>query len=395
MPLEMDELRAELRSWLNDHPPPTSPAAGAAEELPAAVAAGRRWQALLAKGRWVGVTWPRAYGGRALGPLASFVVTEELARAGAPELTGRVGVNLVGPTLLAHGNDDQRQRWLPAILPARELWCQLYSEPEAGSDLAGLATRAERDGTGWRVTGTKVWTSYAQFADWGVCLARSDPGSPRRQDGITCFAVDMHAPGVTVRPLVQLTGDAEFNEVVLDGVFVGDANRIGAPGEGWTVAATTLAHERGINPRQLGIHMRLLASLLACAHDRPVAFADWRTRRRLADAFIGVRIFELHNLRSLARLARGDAPGPEGSTLKLYWSEMSQRLNDTALAVLGPQAPLWQGAHGNPGDGAWQRAWLYSRATTIFSGTSEIQRDLIAERVLGLPREPAAGKGAR
>ncbi len=382
------ELRAELHQWLVENLPweygvglpPRIP------DLDESVAFGRSWQARLAADRWVGITWPAEMGGRGLGPAEHFVVTEELARARAPELVGRIGINLVGPTLFAHGTAEQQQQWLPPILGAEELWCQLFSEPDAGSDLTSLSTRAERVDGGYRLTGRKVWTSYAQFADWGLCLARSEPDVPKRQLGISCLVVDMHADGVEVRPLVQITGEAEFNEVFLDGVFVPDAHLVGRPGEGWTVANSTLTHERGVNPRQLGIHCQLLLELLELARTREDGFDDWGIRQRVAEAYIEVKTFQLHNWRTLTRLERGEAPGPEGSALKLYWSEMSQRLHETVMAVLGPAACLWQGASDNPGDGTWQRSWLYYQASSIFAGTNEIQRTLVGERVLGLPR---------
>jgi alkylation response protein AidB-like acyl-CoA dehydrogenase len=385
---EQQELRAELHQWLVENLPweygvglpPRHP------DLEESVAFGRSWQSQLAAGRWVGVTWPVEMGGRGLGPAEHFVVTEELARARAPELVGRIGINLVGPTLFAHGTPAQQQQWLPPILGAEELWCQLFSEPDAGSDLASLSTKAEKVDGGFRLTGRKVWTSYAQFADWGLCLARSEPDAPKRQQGMSCLAVDMHADGVEVRPLVQITGEAEFNEVLLDGVFVPDAQLVGRRGEGWTVANSTLTHERGVNPRQLGIHCQLLLELLELAQTRESGFDDWGIRQRVAEAYIEVKTFQLHNWRTLTRLERGEAPGPEGSTLKLYWSEMSKRLHETVMAVLGPAASLWVGAANNPGDGTWQRSWLYYQASSIFAGTNEIQRTLVGERVLGLPR---------
>jgi alkylation response protein AidB-like acyl-CoA dehydrogenase len=381
-------LQAELHDWLvanlpweyGTEPPARSP------DLAQEVAFGREWQAKLAADRWVGITWPEELGGRGLGPTEHFLVTEEMARARTPELVGRIGINLVAPTLLAHATDAQKARWLPPILGADELWCQLFSEPEAGSDLASLTTRAERVDGGWAVTGSKVWTSYAQFADWGLCLVRSHPDAPKRQEGITCLVVEMHAPGVEVRPLVQMTGDAEFNEVILDEVFVPDDRVVGEPGRGWTVANSTLSHERGVNPRQLGIHYQLLSELLELASQTPDGFDDPDVRQRVAEAYIEVKLFQLANWRSLTRLERGEPPGPEGSALKLYWSEMSKRLHESAMALLGPASPLWHGAEGNPGDGMWQRSWLYYQASSIFAGTNEVQRTLVGERVLGLPR---------
>ena len=244
---EQEVLRDAFRAWLMEHLPwPYGVGLPPRFDVLAdAVAFGRRWQGDLAADGWVGITWPEEYGGRGLGALENYVVIEELARARAPELVGRIGINLVGPTLLAHGTAAQKERFLPRILSASELWCQLFSEPDAGSDLASLATRAVPADGGYRVTGRKVWTSYAQFADWGLCLTRSDPDAPKRQQGITALIVDMHADGVGVHPLVQSTGDAEFNEVELDDVFVPDARRVGTEGEGWGVAGSTLAHERG------------------------------------------------------------------------------------------------------------------------------------------------------
>jgi alkylation response protein AidB-like acyl-CoA dehydrogenase len=385
---EQETLRGEFRFWLQEHLPwPYGEGLPPRfDDLAEAVSFGRRWQSSLAEARWVGVTWPVELGGRGLGALENYVVIEELARARAPELVGRIGINLVGPTLLAHGTDEQRHTFLPRILSADALWCQLFSEPDAGSDLASLRTRAVPVEGGYLVTGRKVWTSYAQFADWGLCLARSDPDAPRRQEGITALVIDMHADGVVVHPLVQSTGEAEFNEVELQDVFVPVAHRVGAEGGGWSVAGSTLAHERGINPRQLVIHSQLIEELLRLAEANG-SFENWRLRQKLAQAATEVRLFQLHNWRSLTRLSKGEAPGPEGSALKLYWSEMSKRLHQTAMEVLGPDAPLWQGAPGNPADGAWQRSWLYYQASSIFAGTNEIQRTLVGERVLGLPRD--------
>ncbi len=384
---EQESLREAFRAWLMEHLPwPYGVGLPPRfDDLSDAVAFGRQWQADLAADRWVGITWPDAYGGRGLGALENYVVIEELARARAPELVGRIGINLVGPTLLAFGTPEQKERYLPRILSADELWCQLFSEPDAGSDLASLSTRAAPVDGGYRVSGRKVWTSYAQFADWGLCLTRTDQTAAKRQLGITALIVDMHAAGVHVHPLVQSTGEAEFNEVELDDVFVPSGQRVGDEGSGWTVAGSTLAHERGINPRQLVIHTQLIEELLRLALDNG-SFDDWRLRQQLAQAATEVRLFQLHNWRSLTRLSKGESPGPEGSALKLYWSEMSKRLHQTALDVLGPASPLWEGAPGNPANGAWQRSWLYYQASSIFAGTNEIQRTLVGERVLGLPR---------
>ncbi len=382
------ELREEIRGWLRANLPweygkglpPRF------DDLAEEVAFGRDWQAKLASGRWVGVAWPRELGGRGGGPVEHYIVTEELARGRAPELVGRIGVNLVGPTLLAFGTPEQQARFLPKILDASEIWCQLFSEPGAGSDLTSLSTRATAVDGGWVLNGQKVWTSYAQFADWGWCLARTDPDAPKSK-GISALVVDMHAPGVEVRPLRQITDESEFNEVFFTDVFVPSDRLVGPLDEGWRVANSTLTHERGVNPRQLVIHSQLVDELWRLA-DRRGGFDDPRLAPRLAQAFVEVRIFQLHNWRAVSRTAKGEDPGPVGAINKLWWSEMSKRLHDTAMAALGDAQPLWRGADDNPGDGAWQRSWLYYQASSIWAGTNEIQRNVVGERVLGLPREP-------
>jgi alkylation response protein AidB-like acyl-CoA dehydrogenase len=312
-----------------------------------------------------------------------------MAAARAPEIINRIGVNLVGPTLIAHGSEEQKRRFLPKILPAEELWCQLFSEPGAGSDLTALRTRAERNGDGWMINGQKVWTSYAQFARWGILLARTDPAAPKHK-GIGYFICDMHAPGVTVRPLRQLTGSEEFNEVFLEDVFVPNEHLVGGATNGWPIASTTLAHERGTSPRQLVVHRMLLADLLRLAREgvdgaRPRA-SDPVVRQRLAQHQIEVEITRLNNLRTLTRLERRQPLGPESSFIKLFWSEMSQRLHDTLMDLLGPAGLCWQPGPHAVGGGRLARSYLYYRAASLFAGTSEIQRNILAERVLGLPR---------
>jgi alkylation response protein AidB-like acyl-CoA dehydrogenase len=377
-----DALRRDLRTWLSDHRPPTP----ATADLADVVDAGRSWQATLADGGWVGITWPVEHGGRGLGASANLVVHQELARAGSPELVGRIGVNLVGPTLLLHGTDAQCQRWLPPILPASELWCQLFSEPDAGSDLASLTTRAVRAGDGWVVSGRKVWTSYAQFADLGLCLARTTPGS-RGPRGLSMLVVDMHAEGVTVRPLVQMTGDAEFNEVTLDEVHVPPDHLIGPEGDGWTVAATTLAHERGTNfPfKEEVLHEGYLGALAAEAVARG-SWDDPDVADALADCLCRLLVLRTHNWRTLSDLAHGRPPGPGSSWVKLTWSDLTQHLAAASVAVLGADAVR---------PGPWSRQWMWSRAASIAGGTSEVQRTIIGERILGLPRQarPAGGAG--
>jgi alkylation response protein AidB-like acyl-CoA dehydrogenase len=379
---EQEAFRAEVRAWLHANLP-WEYGVGLPpryDDLAEEVTAGRAWQAKLASARYVGVTWPVELGGRGAGPLEHFIVQEELSRARAPELVGRIGVNLAGPTLLHNATPEQQQRWLPGILDASTIFCQLFSEPDAGSDLTGLRTSAVRGSdqegrAGWILNGQKVWTSYAQFADWGICLARTDPDAPKSK-GISFFVVDMRAPGVEVRPLVQLTGEAEFNEVFLSDLFVPDDQLVGELNTGWTVANNTLSHERGTNPRQLVIHAQLIEELLRAAMVNGT-YDDPQVQQGLMEAFCEVRIFQLGNWRSLSKLAKGAQLGPEGSAMKLYWSEMSKRLHEVAMAVLGAESPLW---------GTWQRSWLYYHGASIWAGTNEIQRTIVGERVLGLPR---------
>jgi alkylation response protein AidB-like acyl-CoA dehydrogenase len=383
-----DAFRAELRSWLSanapagwrgDDPPEF-------ESLDAEFAWLRDWQRRLAADRWVGVHWPAAYGGRGAGPEENYIFQEEMALARAPEVINRIGVNLVGPSLMKHGTEEQRRRFLARILSADDVWCQLFSEPGAGSDLTALRTQAVRDGDDWVVTGQKVWTSWAQYADYGILIARTDPEAPKAR-GISYMVVDMHAPGVEVRPLRQMTGTSEFNEVFLDGVRVPRANLVGEENRGWEIAQTTLAHERGTSPRQLVIHRMLLEDLLRLARERGSggAAADGELRQRIAQAAIEVEVAKLNNWRTLTRLQRGAPLGPESSFIKLYWSEMSQRMHDTVMQALGPRAALDGGPYA-PARGRLARSYLYYRAASIFAGTSEVQRNIIAQRVLGLPR---------
>jgi alkylation response protein AidB-like acyl-CoA dehydrogenase len=370
---EEQAFGSEVRAWLAAHleQPPVF------ASVEAEVAWGRRWQATLADARWVGIHWPHEYGGRGASPVEVALFNTEYSRARAPQLVNRVGVNLAGPTLLAHGTDEQKRRWLAPLLRADEIWCQLFSEPDAGSDLASLTTRATPVDGGWSVSGQKVWTSYAQFARWGICLARTDPDGPRHR-GISYLVVDMEADGVEIRPLVQITGDAEFNEVFLDEVFVPRDHLVGGENDGWAVANTTLAHERGTSfPfKEQVVHEVYLAELYADAA-RAGLLDDPKVSDELAQAFVELRVLLLHNWRTLSRLARGQAPGAESSWVKLAWTDMTQHLSEAALDVVGPAAPL---------AGRWQRQWLWSKAASIAGGTSEVQRTIIAERLLGMPK---------
>lgn len=378
-------FREELRAWLAENPPPDVDVAAGDEQVEQL----RGWQRTLHAGRWVGVHWPVEYGGRGCSLVQVAIYNEELARAHAPQILGRAGVNLVGPTLIAHGTEAQRRRWLPPILSAAEIWCQLFSEPNAGSDLAGLTTKAERRGDAYSVTGQKIWTSYARFADFGIALVRTDRRAPKHR-GISMLAIPMHAPGVEVRPLRQITGESEFNEVFLDGVAVPAENLIGAENDGWRVAGTTLAHERGTSFvwKEQVLH-EVARDLLWRRAAARGAVEDPLARQRLAQSWMEVEIFRLHNARTLTRLARGEEIGPESSLVKLFWAEMSQKLYETAGALLGPEALLMPDSPGAVDRGRWARGALWSRAASIAGGTSEIQRTIIGERILGLPREPS------
>jgi len=377
-------LRDELRAWLREHPPPDVEIAATSEDAEVL----REWQRTLHAGGWVGIHWPAEYGGRGASFADVAAYNHELAHAGAPNLLGRAGITLVGPTLMAHGTEEQRRRWMRRILSGDDVWCQLFSEPDAGSDLAALTTRAEKRGGSYVVSGQKVWSSYAQFADWGIALVRTDAGAPPHR-GISMLAIPMSADGVEIRPLRQLTGESEFNEVFLDGVEVPVEHLIGPEHEGWQVANTTLANERGASFiwKEQVLHEVALDQLFAaCA--RAGRRDDPLVRQRLAQASIEVELFRLHNRRTLSRLARGEEIGAESSLVKLFWAGMSQRIADTAVAVLGPDALLMPDDAHAIDRGQWALALLATRANSIMGGTSEIQRNIIGERLLALPREP-------
>ena len=374
-----ETFAAEARDWLEANVE-TAPSFASLDDE---IAWNRAWQARCAADRWVGIGWPADVGGRGATPVEIALFNMEYARAGAPQPVNRVGINLTGPTLLAHGTPAQRDRWLPRILDAAEIWCQLFSEPDAGSDLASLRTVAEPVDGGWLVTGQKVWTSYAMWARWGIALVRTDPDAGRHR-GLSMVVIDMEANGVEIRPLRQITGETEFNEVFLTDVFVPADHLVGGLHQGWAVANTTLAHERGTNfPfKEQVVHEVHLDTLLrrgeAGGDLDDVEMAD-----DLAQAFVELRLLRLQNWRTLSRLGRGIEPGPESSVVKLTWSQLTQHLSATALRLLGDDAPLWPDADE---ERTWQRQWLWSRSASIAGGTSEIQRTIIGDRILGLPR---------
>ena len=384
MSAENQTFREELRGWLTEHPPPAVDIASTSEEAEAL----REWHRTLHAGRWVGIHWPVEYGGRGASVLQVAIYNQEIARANAPDLLGRAGISLVGPTLMSHGTEDQRRRWMPRMLSGDDVWCQLFSEPDAGSDLASLKTRAEKRGGAYVVSGQKVWSTYASFANWGIALVRTDPSAPPHK-GISMLAIPMDARGVDVRPLRQITGEHEFNEVFLDEVEVPVEHLIGDENDGWRVANTTLSNERGASFiwKEQVRHVAAIDLLLeACA--RAGRLDDPRVRQELAQTWIEVEIFRLHNERTLTRLERGEEIGAESSIVKLFWAGMSQRLHDAATRMLGSGALLTSDEELAIDGGRWARGLLWSRAMSIMGGTSEIQRNIIGERLLGLPREP-------
>jgi alkylation response protein AidB-like acyl-CoA dehydrogenase len=379
-----EAFRDELRAWLAAHVPRTSPPEDDVERRRFQ----RAWQRELAAAGWVGIQWPREYGGRDAGLNQQIIFTEEMARARAPEILDAVSVNIVGPTLIRFGTPAQRARWLPPIRPADEVWCLGFSEPNAGSDLASLRCRAVRDGDDWVVTGQKVWSSKAHFADWALLLVRTDPDVAKHK-GITCLVVDMRSPGVTWRPLVQINGRSEFNELFLEEVRVPAANVIGAVNGGWPLIRAALAHERGtLWAFDFKVRLQNGSRALVDLYRRMAGSgrADVATfRDRVAQAWIEAEVFGAHTLRILPRLhAAADAP-PEAALQKLFGSEIQQRTLDLAMALAGAYAQLGRDRRALDG-GAWEEAYLYSRSVTISSGTSEVLRNLVAQQALGLPR---------
>lgn len=381
------EFRRQVHDWLVANLPPGwgTPSYQKPEEPAEKVAFARRWQRQLHEGGWAGLHWPREYGGRGATPIEQFLFAEEYTRLGAPAMIDiGVGPGLTGPTLIHHGTDAQKRRFLPRILTGHDVWCQGFSEPNAGSDLANCRTRAELEGDEFRVTGQKIWTSYARFADWCILIVRTDPQAPKHK-GLTFLLVDMKSPGITIRPLVEMTGVAWFNEVFFDDVRVPRENMVGLLNEGWTIAITTLAHERGGSAP----HARLAGELHATmdlARARGDAARDPRYRQRLAQAYIETEVVRLVAYKQVSDVMRTGQPGPEGSYLKLLWSETDLRMKELAIEMEGPYATIERGDPHAIDGGRWQYEYLWSRAATIYAGSSEVQRNIIAQRVLGLPR---------
>jgi alkylation response protein AidB-like acyl-CoA dehydrogenase len=380
------QFRDELRAWLQAHmPPPWTGGRTNEEERGAYFEYLRDWQRRVYEGGWSGIAWPQEYGGRGASVMEQAIFQEEWARAEAPPLINALGLSLIGPTIIAAGTEEQKRRFCHQILSAEEIWCQGFSEPNAGSDVASLSTKAVREGDDFIVNGQKIWTSLAHVADWCLLLVRTDPGAPKHK-GITALLVDMRSPGVTVRPLRQMTGDAGFNEVFFSNVRVPVANVLGEINQGWQTAITTLMNERA--HLGAGVYIQLkrnLDALVARARQTTrfgrTATEDPVVRQKLAQAYLELEVFRLNSHRALSKMSKERVPGPEGSILKLYWSEFNQRLQQTAMETLGPHGQLQE-----LDDNLWVYGYLRARANTIEAGTSEIQRNIVAERVLGLPK---------
>lgn len=337
----------------------------------------RQWQKTLFDAGWVGIGWAREYGGRSASPVEQIIYLEEMSRARAPETLGVIGLNMAGPTIIVHGRRDQKDRYLSKILSGEEIWCQGFSEPNAGSDLASVQTQAVKDGDEYVITGQKVWSSYAHIADRCILVTRTDR-SAEKHAGLSYFLVDMHLPGIDVRPIVQMTGDPEFNEIFFDEVRVPATDLLDAEGAGWRVAMTTLMHERGTLGIVLQVRVRAtLNDLVELAREQG-KIDDPAVREQLGQFETEVEAMRFTAFRSIGKIAKTGMPGPEGSILKLHWSELNQRMTDYAWELLGPYSQI--------GGGKWQYEALRSRGNTIEAGTSEVLRNIIAERVLGLPR---------
>ncbi|MGD9471616.1 MAG: acyl-CoA dehydrogenase [Novosphingobium sp.] len=349
------------------------------------------WERKLYEGGWSGISWPTKYGGRGATLVEQGIFAEECARAQAPEGINVIGRNLAATTLMHHGNEAQRERYLPRILAAEEIWCQGFSEPNAGSDLASARCRAVADGDHFVVNGQKIWTSFAQYSQWCILLARTDQDVPKHK-GLSFFLVDMKSPGITIRPLTQISGENEFNETFFEDVRVPKENLVGELNDGWRIAMTTLAYERGAEDalaRQIRFKQEL-DLLIAQAQEVRLgarrAIDDPAIRQRLATSIVDLELMRMNCLREFSKAIKGEKPGPESSLMKLYWSHVAQDMADMAMEVLGPETLLMQGDPDTIARGRFPMAFMQSRAFTIYSGTSEIQRNIIAERVLGLPK---------
>jgi alkylation response protein AidB-like acyl-CoA dehydrogenase len=369
---EEDAFRAEARAWLAAHVP--------AEPLPSleteeGFAAHRAWEAELHADRWAVVSWPEEFGGRGVDIFKWLIFEEEYYAAGAPGRVTQNGINLLAPTLFDHASDEQRARVLPSMASGEVVWAQAWSEPESGSDLASLRSRAVRTDGGWLLSGQKTWSSRAAFADRAFGIFRTDPDTPKPHQGLTYLMFDLKAPGVTVRPIGRLDGKPAFAELFLDEVFVPDEDVIGEPGKGWRIAMSTTGNERGLTLRSPGRFLAAADRLAALWREQG---SDPVLRGRVADALVGARAYQLFTYANASRFAAGEQIGAESSLNKVFWSEYDIALHETALDLLGPDAER--------ADGEWAEGYVFSLAGPIYAGTNEIQRDIIAERLLGLPK---------
>lgn len=382
----IEQTRAEFRAWLADKIPDLSQwdSLRASGSLESRIVFLKAWQRQLYDARWIAVHWPVAYGGRGATLLDHLAVQQELVRSGAPPLINGPSISIFGPTLLDFGTPEQKKRYLPKLLSADEVWCLGFSEPNAGSDLASLRTRAVRDGDDWLISGQKVWTTYANQADYCLFLVRTDTEAPPHT-GISCLIAPLRTDGITVRPLREMTGENDFNEVFLDNARVPARNVVGEVNKGWQVILTALGHERGT--LLLVDHVRRQRDLTRLNEmlRRSSRSGERICRQKLAQLYIEIEIMGLHCVKVMSDLEH-QRPRSDVSVLKLYGSELAQRLADFALDVQGTYAQLTAGSARLVDDGHWQHAWLMARALTIASGTSEVQRNIIAQRLLGLPR---------
>jgi alkylation response protein AidB-like acyl-CoA dehydrogenase len=381
-----EEFRDEVRTWLQENHPGPEPEAGLDEVM----AFRREWQRKLHAAGWAGISWPKEYGGRGATMIEQAIFAAEATRQEAPAPANVLGLAMGGPVVIAHGDEAQKERYLEPILTGEEIWCQGFSEPESGSDLASLKTRAVKDGDEWVVTGQKVWTTFAQYAKWCMLVARTDPDAPKHQ-GLTYFLMDMEQEGVQTRPLIQITGEGEFNEVFFEEARVPDANVVGGVGNGWAVAITTLMNERaGLAFGAISQIQNSLGRLSKLARETRLnggsAADDSYFRQRLAQLHIEVETMRLNAYRGLTKTMQSGIPGPEGSLGKWQWADINQDLTELALEIEGAYAPLMRGAEHAVSGGAWQYGFLRSRANSIEGGTTDILKNIIAERVLGLPR---------
>jgi alkylation response protein AidB-like acyl-CoA dehydrogenase len=389
-------FRQQVRSWLEENVP---------KKKLVTLAEKREWHTKLYEQGFIGMGWPKEYGGQEARPMEQAIVGEEMARVNAPAGVGGLGISIVGPTLIHHGTEQQKKDHVKKILTGEEIWCQLYSEPNSGSDLASLQFRADIDGDTFVLNGQKIWTSGAHNSDWGLLLARTDRNAPKHQ-GISCILVDMREAGVEVRPLKQISGSQEFSEVFFSNVVVPADNLVGELNAGWRIAQTTLSYERGGNTLSRVTRMqesfnRLVQVANTLRRDGTKAIEDPVTRQKLGEIYSEVEVLRYSSLRILSRLEKGLRPGPESSIAKLHYSELDKKIQEMILDILGPYGQQVEGApeeymfsddHGYGEPGTWAYSYVWSRAGTIYAGSSEIQKNILGERVLGLPKEVRADR---